>query len=352
MVIGLPGDIPYPNPLYPNSSASVWCWERVELQALILKCCRAMPGGSQLGRWISSLFSIFHIMGDRAKPHPQPPFPFFPPYEGEQVERWLGLLQIIHPTEFEQCLIVSADYCKATEGKGHEYLSFRVQHAKAETFFYVVADRRWIPAAGADSPTSPPTPTPLRRSSSSASSTNLVRLSSPSIHTTPAHDTIHSSVSPPPEAEIVDYIQFSDPSAPLSLLSLAFILDAAHRADDRYNIYKSNCYWYAKVVWDSLTRVFRATTSTPIPPTKSQGKQGTYCGCTVVGQGDVDAGVATTIENYDSAYRIYLEKRDAPLDQARAEAECFKAQLEQVSKEKAELERKLLARHHPNNSDV
>ncbi|KDQ60419.1 hypothetical protein JAAARDRAFT_32822 [Jaapia argillacea MUCL 33604] len=306
-------------------------------------------------------------MGDRVDSLPSPTFPpSLPPQEGVRVEHWLRVLQAMGSADLERCIVTSADYCKATGGKGHEYVCFQVQDRDTHAIFSIMADRRWIP--GADSTTTPPNPPRIicqRSANPLASASDLsVVSSSSSLHTALAYDTIRSTSSPPPKEEIVDRILFSNPKTPLSLLSLVYVLDAAHRAEDTYHIYKSNCYWYAHVVWDTLIKVFGATPSSPVSPTEAGRKRGTYCGCTAVVPRDVEAGVANTIENYETVCRAHTEKRDASKMEILAKVESLQAQLDQEregrakereerEKERAELERKLLffSSQQRNNSE-
>lgn len=147
--------------------------------------------------------------------------------------------------QFVKSVIISASFHKRHKRKKHEFILVKIRQPGYEDYPAVIC---------------------LERVSNEDSSS--IDIASPSLDEEFASDRIirggergddyftgpHISLTKPSE-KLAD-LTFSDPS--FSVVDLAVLLKVVHEHKPNYNLYSSQCYWFAAVIWVCLQRLGRA----------------------------------------------------------------------------------------------
>ncbi|KDQ65112.1 hypothetical protein JAAARDRAFT_75459 [Jaapia argillacea MUCL 33604] len=147
------------------------------------------------------------------------------------------------------CFVVSAQHCKASGGKEHEFLRLLIKHRSSQSQVYIIVERfRSSDSSGSISP-------------STNSSSRDLPLPSPSSSSSdnPAHDQVYFTryeSDPRYPHRIMATMAFPEPSRQPPVLDLALILVVVHQNSECYKLFVEQCYWYAAVVWCTLREEF------------------------------------------------------------------------------------------------
>lgn len=167
---------------------------------------------------------------------------------GHLVTNWYRWMVDDHTgpdNHYLMCPLDHIDYYKCVDGAKHEFLLFYFRHWTGSSAEAAVCAERTV-----------------ERGHGSRQSSDII---SPSSKETAATDRAFLLGSPDSAIQHLRdkagrckklcTLTFLPPSAP-SALHVAAILCLVHRQAPAYNLYDSQCYWYADSVWMSLKRIF------------------------------------------------------------------------------------------------
>ncbi|KDQ59786.1 hypothetical protein JAAARDRAFT_56748 [Jaapia argillacea MUCL 33604] len=137
----------------------------------------------------------------------------------------------------EEWIVHRVEHCKDENGKTHEYLRFTLRNPRDPRPLYLFAERM------AD------------KKSTTSSIAHKSTIAVPSCATTSADDQIlitfderHRQRDP---MNVMDHF-----SPPPTVLQLSLLLKATSESQPNYNVYASQCFWFAAAVWGALKGEF------------------------------------------------------------------------------------------------
>ena len=171
-----------------------------------------------------------------------------------EVQTWSSQVNYDYP-DASKCYLTQVTFRKCSTEKQHEVLTVKVEHP-THGITHLVAHR--IPGAGA---TDTQSPVKVTGSTQSSFPVPMKVNAADQVLISGELGTVGGTVglfysSSYDELEIMDFPSSLPPEHRPNLIQFATLLEAAHASNPVYDLKKTQCYWYAGVVWMSLIQQF------------------------------------------------------------------------------------------------
>lgn len=177
-------------------------------------------------------------------------------------------LQLIKGTRASDCplpehlIVTSIRHIKSRVRKQHERLLIHIHNPVGGRESWIISDRCYAQAASDQSTSSSLPSTPPANSISTSNSTIVSGIS------VDADDRVWFSIEGETSSMAYTRLIGTDDTLcqfnfeeKMSVAQLAFLFDAVHAHDCLYNLWETQCYWYANTVWRVIAEGWKGTVS-------------------------------------------------------------------------------------------